>query len=79
MIASGHMALRLAVGHGLGAGRVVQEVRSGILGGASWVGLGSRFIMAVQGKLHNVFCVSQVLGSVSCKSFTWGVGYWVLG
>ena len=51
--ASGHVALRLVVGHGLGAGRVVQEVRSGIMGGARWVGRGRRFMMAVQGKLHS--------------------------
>ena len=51
--ASRHVALRLVVGHGLGAGRVVQEVRSGILGGLRWVGRGRRFIMEVQVKLHS--------------------------
>ena len=51
--ASGHVDFRLAVGHGEGAVRVVQEVQSGILGGARWVGRGYRFMMEVQGKLYN--------------------------
>ena len=37
----------------VGAGWVVQEVRSGILGGARWVGRGRRFMMAVQGNYHS--------------------------
>ena len=43
----------MAVGHGLWAGKVVQEVRSVILVGARWVGRGRIFMMAVQVNLHS--------------------------
>ena len=53
MESRGHVALRLEVGHGLGAGRVAQEVWSGIMVGARWVGRGHIFMMAVQGSFHS--------------------------